>query len=93
MDFKNSVARGVDLYRNRKNAGIKLKELLAYDTIMLLRKEKRKKLGRKLSTSLGRYYAKEKYGLKFSENSDVSEVFIDDITLFIRILFQRQGRL
>ena len=36
---------------------------------------------------------KEKYGLKFSENSDVSEVFIDDITLFIRILFQRQGRL
>ena len=67
------------MYRNRKNAGIQLKELLAYDTIMLLRKEERKKLGRKLSTSLGRYYAKEKYGLKFTENNDVSEVFIDDI--------------
>lgn len=42
MDFKNSVARRIDLYRNRKNAGIKLKELLAYDTIMLLRKKERK---------------------------------------------------
>ena len=79
MDFKNSVNRRVDLYRNRKNAGIQLKELLAYDTIMLLRREERKKLGRKLFTSPGRYYAKEKYGLEFSENSDVSEVFIDDI--------------
>jgi len=79
MDFKNSVARRIDLYRNRKNASIKLKGLLAYDTIMLLRKEERKKLGRKLFTSLGRYYAKEKYGLKFTQNSDVSEVFIDDI--------------
>ena len=61
MDFKNSVNRRVDLYRNRKNAGIKLKELLAYDTIMLLRKEERKKLGRKLFTSSSRYYAKKKY--------------------------------
>ncbi len=43
MDFKSYVARRVDLYRNRKNAGIKLKELLAYDTIMLLKREERKK--------------------------------------------------
>ena len=42
MDFKNSVARRIDLYRNRKNAGIRLKELLAYDTIMLLKKSKEK---------------------------------------------------
>ena len=73
MDFKTSVIRRVDLYRNRKNAGIRLKELLAYDTIMLLRKEERKKLGRKLFISPGRYYAKEKYDLEFSENSDVLE--------------------
>ena len=79
MDFKTSIIRRVDLYRNRKNAGIRLKELLAYDTIMLLRKEERKKLGQKLSTSLGRYYAKEKYDLKFSENSNVLEIFRDNI--------------
>ena len=79
MDFKTSVIRRVDLYRNRKNTGIRLKELLAYDTIMLLRKEERKKLGRKLFISPGRYYAKEKYGLKFTENSDVLEIFRDNI--------------
>ena len=79
MDFKNSVARRVDLYRNRKNAGIKLRDLLAYDTIMLLRREERKKLGRKFRINLGRYYAKEKYGLEFSKNSDVLEIFKDNI--------------
>ena len=41
MDFKSYVARRVDLYRNRKNAGIKLKELLAYNTIMLLKREEK----------------------------------------------------
>ena len=35
MDFKTPVARRVDLYRNRKNAGIQLKELLAYDHTLL----------------------------------------------------------
>ena len=79
MDFKSSVARRADLYRNHKNAGIKLKELLAYDTIMLLKKEERKKLGRKFRINLGRYYAKEKYGLEFSKNSDVLEIFKDNI--------------
>ena len=79
MDFKTSFIRRMELYRNRKNAGIRLKELLAYDTIMLLRKEERKKLGRKLFISPGRYYAKEKYGLKFTENSDVLEIFRDNI--------------
>ena len=79
MNFKTSVIRRVDLYRNRKNAGIRLKELLAYDTIMLLRKEERKKLGQNLSVSLGRYYAKEKYDLEFSENSNVLEIFRDNI--------------
>ena len=79
MDFKNSVNSRVDLYRNHKNAGIQLKELLAYDTIMLLRKEERKKLGRKFRINLGRYYAKKKYGLEFSENSDVLEIFKDNI--------------
>ncbi len=46
---------------------------------MLLRKEERKKLGRKLRINLGRYYAKEKYGLKFTENSFFSEVIVDNI--------------
>ena len=79
MDFKNSVVRRVDLYKNHKNASIKLKALLAYDTIMLLKREQRKKLGRQLRINLSRYYAKEKYGLKFTENSIFTEVILDNI--------------
>ena len=75
MDIKKAVTRRINLYKNRKNTGISLKELLAYDTILLFKREERKKARKKLS----KCYVKQRYNLEFSENSGVGEVLVDDI--------------
>ena len=79
MDLKKAATRRINLYRNRKKIGMPLKELLAYDSILLFKREERNKVGKKIFTSPGKYYAKQRYNLEFTENSNVNEVFVDNI--------------
>jgi FkbM family methyltransferase len=74
-----AINRRVRLYRLRKSAGVPLRSLIAYDTTMRLNKQKRIALGNKILNKSARDIALKNYGLKFTEGSNVNEIFNDKI--------------
>ena len=77
--IKNALKKRILSYKNRKQLNIKLSDLIAYDSILFFKKDKRREIGRKIFTSFGRSLALSDYELKFTEKSDVNEVFCDKI--------------
>lgn len=92
MDLKKAAKRRISLYRNRKKMGVPLKELLAYDSILLFKREERIKAGKRILKKRGRYYAKQRYNLEFTENSDVDEIFTDNIYSIYSDFIPKEGQ-
>ena len=92
MDIKKAVTIRINLYKNHRNLGIPLKELLAYDTILLFKRDERINAGKRILKKRGRYYAKQRYNLEFTENSDVNEVFVDNIYSIYSDFIPKEGQ-
>ena len=92
MNLKKTAKSRINLYKNRKKIGISLKELLAYDTVLIFKGEERIKAGKGIAKKRGRYYAKQRYNLEFTENSDVNEVFVDNIYSIYQDFIPKEGQ-
>ena len=92
MDLKKAATRRISLYRNHKKIGIPLKQLLAYDTVLIFKREERIETGKKILKKRGRYYAKQRYNLEFTENSDVDEIFTDNIYSIYSDFIPKEGQ-
>lgn len=78
--------RKLNLYLHHRRYHLSIKELLVYDTIMRFKPKERELMGKKIYFFLdkekleeGLRCAKEKYGLRFTDLSAVTEVFLDGI--------------
>ena len=92
MNLKKTAKSRINLYKNRKKIGISLKERLAYDTVLIFKREERIKAGKRILKKRGRYYAKQRYNLEFTENSNVNEVFVDNIYSIYSDFIPKEGQ-
>lgn len=76
-DIHEKIIKRWRVYKTRKDLGLKLYELILYDTVYFLSKRRRTLLGRKIWNSNARRVAFSNYGLKFTENSNINEVIFD----------------